>query len=172
MTLEQDLKNSVVKNLDAENIHDARIYIKKDPFSGWRVAVISDDFENWAESRRRNAILQGIDIPVTWLFVGTEQERKESGYTEDALEMAPDTQSPPLWPHALSGTKSKTVPVYPSSLEEDLSSPLTVTFYSLRGGVGRSTALAHTAMILANQEKKVVCLDMDLEAPGLFDSRG
>lgn len=181
MTLEDDLKNLLVKNLDAENIHEPCINIKKDPFifNGWRVAVISDEFENWTESRRRKTLLQGIDFPVTWLFVGTEQERKEAGYTEDALEMAPNTHHPdndnnaglpptfPLWPHALSGTKSKTDPVYPSSLEEDLSPPLTVTFYSLRGGVGRSTALAHTAMILANQEAKVVCLDMDLEAPGL-----
>ncbi len=179
MTLEQDLKNLLVKNLGAENIHDARINIKEDPFNGWRVAVISDDFESWNESRRRTALLQGIDIPVTWLFAGTEQERQEAGYTEDALEMSSNPQSPhndnnagltpgfPLWPDALAGATSKSAPVYPSSLDEDLSPPLTVTFYSLRGGVGRSTALAHTAMILAGQEKKVVCLDMDLEAPGL-----
>ncbi|MBF0235927.1 MAG: hypothetical protein HQK65_23275 [Desulfamplus sp.] len=99
MTLEQDLKNLLVKNLDTDNIHDAMINIKKDTFTfnGWRVAVISDDFENWTESRRRNTLLKGIEIPVTWLFVGTKQERKEAGYTEDALEMVPNTntQKPP-----------------------------------------------------------------------------
>jgi MinD-like ATPase involved in chromosome partitioning or flagellar assembly len=181
MTLEQEqgLKKLLEQNLGAENIHNARINIKKDPFNGWRVAVISDDFEIWTESRRRSTLLRGIDIPVTWLFAGTEQERREAGYTEDALDMIPNTQHPnndnnagltpgfPLWPDALAGPKSKTDPVYPSSLDEDLSPPLTATFYSLRGGVGRSTALAHTAVILAGQEKKVVCLDMDLEAPGL-----
>jgi MinD-like ATPase involved in chromosome partitioning or flagellar assembly len=42
-----------------------------------------------------------------------------------------------------------------------------MAFYSLRGGVGRSTALAHTANLLAQEGRKVVCVDMDLEAPGL-----
>ncbi|HND29568.1 MAG TPA: P-loop NTPase, partial [Myxococcota bacterium] len=41
------------------------------------------------------------------------------------------------------------------------------TFYSFKGGVGRSLAVAHVALALANQGKHVVCMDFDLEAPGL-----
>lgn len=44
--------------------------------------------------------------------------------------------------------------------------PLAVA-YSLKGGVGRSTALAALAWHLARQGKKVLAVDLDLEAPGL-----
>ena len=42
-----------------------------------------------------------------------------------------------------------------------------VTFYSYKGGTGRTTAAANTAAALAVQGLKVVCLDLDLEGPGL-----
>ncbi|MFL6275495.1 MAG: KGGVGR-motif variant AAA ATPase [Blastocatellia bacterium] len=43
-----------------------------------------------------------------------------------------------------------------------------VTFYSYKGGVGRSMALANVAWLLAqNYKKKVLVVDWDLEAPGL-----
>jgi MinD-like ATPase involved in chromosome partitioning or flagellar assembly len=45
--------------------------------------------------------------------------------------------------------------------------PRTITFYSFKGGVGRTTALAHVAWILATRGRKVVAVDLDLEAPGL-----
>lgn len=45
--------------------------------------------------------------------------------------------------------------------------PPRVVFASLKGGVGRSTALAVTAADLATQGKNVLVIDLDLEAPGL-----
>ena len=45
--------------------------------------------------------------------------------------------------------------------------PAIVAFSSFKGGVGRSTALAVVAWQLAREGKKVVCIDLDLEAPGL-----
>lgn len=42
-----------------------------------------------------------------------------------------------------------------------------VTFYSFKGGVGRSQALANTAVALANRGLRVIAVDMDLESPGL-----
>src|SRR5258708_1479869 len=44
----------------------------------------------------------------------------------------------------------------------------TITFYSYKGGVGRSLALANIATRLAELGKKVCLLDFDLEAPGLY----
>ena len=44
---------------------------------------------------------------------------------------------------------------------------LTVTFYSFRGGVGRTMALANVAAHLAREGLKVFLIDFDLEAPGL-----
>lgn len=43
----------------------------------------------------------------------------------------------------------------------------TITFYSYKGGVGRSLALANISSRLAEFGKKVCILDLDLEAPGL-----
>lgn len=42
-----------------------------------------------------------------------------------------------------------------------------VTFYSYKGGTGRSMALANVAWILAANGKRVLVVDWDLEAPGL-----
>jgi len=41
-----------------------------------------------------------------------------------------------------------------------------IAFYSYKGGVGRSLALANLACLLARQGRKVLILDLDLEAPG------
>jgi WD40 repeat protein/MinD-like ATPase involved in chromosome partitioning or flagellar assembly len=42
-----------------------------------------------------------------------------------------------------------------------------ITFYSYKGGTGRSMALANVAWILASSGKRVLTIDWDLEAPGL-----
>ncbi|MBF0563063.1 MAG: P-loop NTPase [Alphaproteobacteria bacterium] len=42
-----------------------------------------------------------------------------------------------------------------------------IVFFSIKGGVGRSTALAASAWTLARQGKRVMVLDLDLESPGL-----
>lgn len=45
-----------------------------------------------------------------------------------------------------------------------------VVFFSIKGGVGRSTALAATAWAFAQAGKRVLILDLDLESPGLSSS--
>ena len=42
-----------------------------------------------------------------------------------------------------------------------------VTFYSFKGGVGRTMALVNTAVELTLRGKKVLVVDFDLEAPGI-----
>jgi hypothetical protein len=43
----------------------------------------------------------------------------------------------------------------------------TVTFYSFKGGVGRTMAMANVGLALAKAGRKVLLVDFDLEAPGL-----
>jgi MinD-like ATPase involved in chromosome partitioning or flagellar assembly len=50
--------------------------------------------------------------------------------------------------------------------------PAVVAFYGFRGGAGRTLALAHVAMMLAQKGLRVAVLDMDLEAPGLHVALG
>lgn len=42
-----------------------------------------------------------------------------------------------------------------------------IAFHSYKGGVGRSVTLANVATILALKGRKVGCIDLDVEAPGL-----
>lgn len=44
---------------------------------------------------------------------------------------------------------------------------LKVTFYSYKGGVGRTLAMLNTAALLAERGRRVLVVDFDLEAPGL-----
>jgi len=48
-----------------------------------------------------------------------------------------------------------------------LGAPKVVVFSSLKGGVGRSTALSVSAIHLARKGKSVLAIDLDLEAPGI-----
>jgi hypothetical protein len=50
---------------------------------------------------------------------------------------------------------------------DPISSPPRLVFSSLKGGVGRSTALAVLAAELAERGSSVLVLDLDMEAPGL-----
>ena len=57
----------------------------------------------------------------------------------------------------------------PSAVPE---SPAIVAFYGFRGGAGRTLALAHVAMLLAQRGLRVAAIDFDLEAPGLHVALG
>ncbi|HWG21539.1 MAG TPA: AAA family ATPase [Terracidiphilus sp.] len=51
--------------------------------------------------------------------------------------------------------------------EPSAGAPARIVFSSLKGGVGRSTALCVVAADLASKGRRVLAIDMDLEAPGL-----
>lgn len=44
-----------------------------------------------------------------------------------------------------------------------------ISFYSYKGGVGRTIALIQTAYLLAKQGKNVLLLDLDIEAPSFYN---
>jgi CO dehydrogenase nickel-insertion accessory protein CooC1 len=53
------------------------------------------------------------------------------------------------------------------ALMNDVGQGKIVTFYSYKGGTGRTMALANIAWILASNGKRVLAVDWDLESPGL-----
>jgi cellulose biosynthesis protein BcsQ len=54
-----------------------------------------------------------------------------------------------------------------SNVEPRAAMPPRLVFYGIKGGVGRSTSLAMLAYLLAQEGKRVLLLDFDLESPGL-----
>ncbi|MCW2279217.1 KGGVGR-motif variant AAA ATPase [Heliophilum fasciatum] len=58
-------------------------------------------------------------------------------------------------------------PPWPVEAVDRGEKPAVVSFFSYKGGVGRTTALAATALTLARYGHRVAMIDMDLEAPGL-----
>lgn len=58
-------------------------------------------------------------------------------------------------------------PLWPTSADEKNGGPPLLVFYSFKGGVGRSTALASFAIQRARMGERVAVIDFDLDAPGV-----
>ncbi|MFF4172021.1 P-loop ATPase, Sll1717 family [Streptomyces sp. NPDC001744] len=143
------------------------VRVSADPFRGMRVAAVSEQFVGLTPRARRErvqSLAPDTDFVRYELWTPDEAEFMDLGELGD-----PPVQAElPLWPEALASGRAEEITVrFPSENYGTLSSPVVSTFYSLRGGVGRSTSLAHAARIIAGQGLTVLCIDMDLEAPGL-----
>ena len=57
-----------------------------------------------------------------------------------------------------------------STISDESTGAPRIVFFSIKGGVGRSTAMAVAAWSLAEEGKRVMVLDLDLESPGLSSS--
>lgn len=58
-------------------------------------------------------------------------------------------------------------PPWTEDLVEQKHKPAIVSFFSFKGGVGRTSSLVATALTLARNGHRVAIVDLDLEAPGL-----
>ncbi|MBF0178502.1 MAG: AAA family ATPase [Magnetococcales bacterium] len=164
----KEIINKVRENLRECNITDPDIRLQPDHFqpNEWRIAVISSQFLNIDNNDREEIALKNLNnIKFQWKDFLTPEEAEWAG----PLPSAGDPEHLPLWPEVLAGEPASEWidTAFPTDADDDLSPPIVVTFYSLRGGVGRSTAMAYTAKLLAAKGRKVICVDMDLEAPGL-----
>jgi cellulose biosynthesis protein BcsQ len=161
-----EIKQKIEANLQVAQLDIKELRVQPDTFSGWNIAVVSSGFKNRSISERRTLALNGLEqLAIEWLDLLTPEEQEWA----DSLPIdATALEHLPFWPEALARSEAEQQSIrLPSDLDEDLEKPIIATFYSLRGGVGRSTALAYTARILARRGHTVLCIDMDLEAPGL-----
>ena len=163
-----EIRAAIEQNLQAAGWALDDLRVQPDPFTGWVIVIVSSGFEGKSREERKKKGLAGLDelhIELLELLTPVESEWAAT------LPIDSDLEDLPLWPDALArGRLANDTPpaiVFPSDLDQDIEPPIVATFYSLRGGVGRSTALAYSARILASHGWKVVCVDMDLEAPGL-----
>lgn len=63
----------------------------------------------------------------------------------------------------------KSLDIEPNKREIDPEMPAVVTFYSYKGGMGRTTTMMGFALWLAARNRKVAIIDCDLEAPGYLN---
>lgn len=143
------------------------IDVTADPYRGVRIQLISSRFVDLAPAERRDLVLGLVpEDRIAHLELLSPDEADFLGIS--ASRPTPQPEELPLWPEALAHGQAASPEVHlPSQSFTPLTPPVVATFYSLRGGVGRSTVLAETARILAGQRLRVLCIDMDLEAPGL-----
>ncbi|MEU5111524.1 hypothetical protein AB0G64_08495 [Streptomyces longwoodensis] len=144
-----------------------QVRVTADPFIGVRIVAISEAFSGMTpRARREHVQLLVPEANIVRFELMTPEEAEFVNKQE--LDAAPVPVDLPLWPEALANGRASEITVrFPSEDYSTLPAPVISTFYSLRGGVGRSTALAHAARIIAGQGLTVLCIDMDLEAPGL-----
>jgi len=157
--------DTVVSKVHREFGNSATVTVRPDAYRGLRILVVTDS-DGSSPSKRRARLAAALDgEDIAHLEVLTREEAALLVVDEEQDDQ--NTSDLPLWPESLVRGQQNSITLnLPSRGDEDLRSPLVVTFYSLRGGVGRSTALAHTALLLSRKQR-VLCIDMDLEAPGL-----
>ncbi|WP_437926377.1 AAA family ATPase [Sorangium sp. So ce291] len=133
--------------------------------------VVSRVFENVDAADRRvhiERVLRAIDTILRPGFLSLYTPEEADALELEHAHAARDAPSDPAgtWlelASALAQAEAR------SPQAEPMTSPRVVAFYSYKGGVGRTTAITHTAYELARSGKKVVLVDLDLEAPGLND---
>ncbi len=103
-----------------------------------------------------------------WIWSKDSTPAEKAVYTAAWAEAMPDASIPEL--RILDRHFSKTVwfkpPLSPPWPLIEHAPPI-FSFFSFKGGVGRTTALVSLAVQLARSGKRVATVDLDLEAPGL-----
>lgn len=162
--MDNDQQTQIEARLRARFVDPDQVVVAPDPVAGFQIEVCSAQFDGVSLGERRTMVLELIDSSdVALLRLLTPRERDELG---DVTTDDPEPRS--LWPQALASGEAASITVnLPSAAVDSLDPPVVATFYSLRGGVGRSTALVHAADALERDGMSVLCIDMDLEAPGL-----
>lgn len=164
VSLKQNIKDKYVKNSkETKEWVDVNIST-----SGLlNLTLVSNSFFGVSIPQRKEEIYNLLKSQVPHLSPGflslyTPQEAESLNI---ALPQIPDQFSLVTWQDlAIQAANPQN---QPQLSQKEPSIPRTVTFYSFKGGVGRTTALTHVASILAIRGRKVVAVDLDLEAPGL-----
>ncbi|NNA66147.1 tyrosine-protein kinase family protein [Pseudomonas gessardii] len=150
--LEDDLRENIIQN----NISD--FYIELRINQNIEVYIVSDTIDELGELYTKSATIEELqNSNIEYTFI-SEKKSQEEDYS-----------------HLFSGTKTSV------GLRRSLGALLAmdenrkysknnvVTFFSYKGGVGRTTSLALTAAYLSRKGKKVFVIDCDFEAPGLIN---
>jgi len=166
-----------IKKKISSGLPDAKVIVLPNSIRGINLKVVYDDFPNDYDRREDmiNQLLKDLNLRVDdelFQFVELLTTEEDRIFGVDLSDIKPEDL--PFWENKVtsnivSNDLSVFEPLTFRGVDKDETDeyPIVVTFYSFKGGVGRSTALASTAYLLAKEGKKVLILDMDFEAPSL-----
>lgn len=163
--LPQQIEERLTQELQTQD-PAVRVRVRRASYGWLYVHVISTVFaekDPFEREEQVDAVLAALDLGLNKypLLDWRLQTPQEAGTVDKEPFQPTDT---PLWSEILMAPE----PVNPVPLDRSISKrPLVVTFYSFKGGVGRSTALVFVGSLLTARGQKVVMLDFDLDAPGL-----
>ncbi len=131
------------------------------------LTIVSNQFAETSYTERRTSLQKllselRISLEIGMLYLYTPQEAETVGLTPSSAVVEREAYT---WLDQAVVAANLEEGQIPSRREPR--NPRTIAFYSFKGGVGRTTALTHIAWILAKRGRKVVAVDLDLEAPGL-----
>jgi cellulose biosynthesis protein BcsQ len=161
VTLNQ-IKNHLLQELQLQD-PEVTVSVRETSLGWLTVQVATNCFEGNTLAEREEKIdsllaAVGLNLgqhPIGSYSLLTPQEEVEQ--PDESIQL-------PLWSDILMAPD----PNHRASVEKDIPNrPQIVTFYSFKGGVGRSTALGMVAILLASRNRRVVIIDFDLEAPGI-----
>jgi MinD-like ATPase involved in chromosome partitioning or flagellar assembly len=164
LNLSEKIESHLCQQLQIQD-SDATVSVRKTSLDWLKVRVVTNYFEGKTLAEREENIdnlLESIELnlgqyPISNYSLLTPAEEAEQ--PEESIQL-------PLWSDVLMAPE----PLHRASASIDKDTPKRpqiVTFYSFKGGVGRSTALGIVAILLANRNRRVAVVDFDLEAPGI-----
>ena len=149
-----------------------RVLLVKDVLARLRVVLWCPE-KSWESARREIDGQLNEAAPVYWsksVLRGATGEHPDAAWQDQAWNTArrhEATDRLRMLDRHLSKTGWFDAPTEPPWALRVKNTPAVALFYSFKGGAGRSTALAATALQLAGAGERVAVVDADLDAPGV-----
>lgn len=161
-----EIKKRIMEKFTGQNGEFMNVVVNS--LNSISILIVSDKFINMNFAERRKFVLENIKIesPYQEGFLELYTLEEANYYNIEKVENLPADRIS-TWQELSLNYKNKQE--VESKSDKHSSMPRVISFYSYKGGVGRTAALANVAYILAARGKKVVVVDMDIEAPGLIN---
>ncbi|MBS1223238.1 MAG: hypothetical protein H6R23_2858, partial [Proteobacteria bacterium] len=162
--MNRELSLPELKSLLVETLAPERILLRRAHAGAIDLRILSHRFAECDEPLmlvQEELAKRGVTLPERTLTLLKAPEELEEG-EEESLFSQP-LLGAPTWADALA-LEPEVEPRDDRGLPAGVK---IVAFWGLKGGVGRSTALSHVALLLGRRQVRVLAVDLDLESPAL-----
>jgi len=144
---------------------DEKVVLQPNSMRGINLKVVSPRFARMSSAERHQLVASHLSPKDELAFYELLTPEEDSLFGTDLKSL--DPESLPFWPEAVARGAQDISPRFLDTEDKEPEKPFIATFYSVKGGVGRTTALAYTSRMLSELGYTVVTIDFDWEAPGL-----